>query len=125
MARVADLHMKWMKEPKYRKAYEALEEEFVLASAVIDARNRAGLTQQALAKKMGNDSARRCPAGKRARTSVAAHPRKARPRNQVASADSLRASTRNETPYASCQMKHARNWRRWRPCRTAGSGTGG
>ena len=30
-----------MKEPKYRKAYEALEEEFVLASAVIDARSSA------------------------------------------------------------------------------------
>ena len=53
MARVADLHKKWMKEPKYRKAYEALEEEFVLAAAVIDARNRAGLTQQELARKMG------------------------------------------------------------------------
>ena len=53
MPRVADLHKKWMKQPKYRKAYEALEEEFVLASAVIDARNRAGLTQKALAKKMG------------------------------------------------------------------------
>jgi hypothetical protein len=26
MARIADLHKKWMKEPKYRKAYEALEE---------------------------------------------------------------------------------------------------
>ncbi len=47
MARITDLHKKWMKEPKYRKAYEALEEEFALASAVIDARNRAGLTQQA------------------------------------------------------------------------------
>lgn len=53
MARITDLHRKWMKEPKYRKAYEALEEEFVLASAVIDARNRAGLTQQELARKMG------------------------------------------------------------------------
>ena len=53
MARVSDLHKKWMKEPKYRKAYEALEEEFVLASAVIDARTRAGLTQQELARKMG------------------------------------------------------------------------
>jgi transcriptional regulator with XRE-family HTH domain len=42
-----------MKEPKYRKAYEAVEEEFTLASAVIAARNRAGLTQQALARKMG------------------------------------------------------------------------
>jgi transcriptional regulator with XRE-family HTH domain len=53
MARVSDLHKKWMKKPKYRKAYEALEEEFVLASAVIDARTRAGLTQQELARKMG------------------------------------------------------------------------
>ncbi len=35
------------------KAYEALEEEFVLASAVIDVRNRAGLTQAELARKMG------------------------------------------------------------------------
>lgn len=53
MARITDLHKKWMKEPKYRKAYAALEEEFVLASAVMDARNRAGLTQEALARKMG------------------------------------------------------------------------
>ena len=53
MARIADLHTKWLKEPKYRKEYEALGQEFALASAVIDARNRAGLTQQALARKMG------------------------------------------------------------------------
>ena len=53
MARISDLHKKWMKEPKYRKAYEALEEEFVLASAAMDARNGAGLTQAALARKMG------------------------------------------------------------------------
>src|SRR5437870_5846304 len=53
MARITDLHKKWMKEPKYRKAYEVLEEEFALASAVIAARNRADLTQQELARKMG------------------------------------------------------------------------
>ncbi len=53
MARITDRHKKWLKKPKYRKAYEALEEEFVLASAVMAARNRAGLTQQALARKMG------------------------------------------------------------------------
>jgi transcriptional regulator with XRE-family HTH domain len=53
MARISDMHRKWMKEPKYRKAYEALEREFVLASAVIDARSRAGLTQQDLATRMG------------------------------------------------------------------------
>jgi transcriptional regulator with XRE-family HTH domain len=53
MARVVEMHKQWMKEPKYRKAYEALEEEFVLASAVIDLRTRAGLTQEELARKMG------------------------------------------------------------------------
>ena len=53
MARISDMHKKWMKEPKYRKAYEALEEGFVLASAVMDVRNRAGLTQAHLARKMG------------------------------------------------------------------------
>jgi len=53
MARISDMHKKWMKERKYRKAYAALEEEFVLASAVMDVRNRAGLTQEELARKMG------------------------------------------------------------------------
>jgi transcriptional regulator with XRE-family HTH domain len=53
MARISDLHKKWMKEPRYRKAYAALEEEFALASAAMDVRNRAGLTQGALARKMG------------------------------------------------------------------------
>jgi hypothetical protein len=40
------MHKKWMKEPKYRKAYEALEEQFVMASAVTDVRNRASLSQE-------------------------------------------------------------------------------
>jgi ribosome-binding protein aMBF1 (putative translation factor) len=53
MARVTDLHKRWMKQAKYRKEYDALEKEFVLASAVIEARNRAGLSQRALARKMG------------------------------------------------------------------------
>jgi transcriptional regulator with XRE-family HTH domain len=53
MARITELHKKWIKEPKYRLAYEALEEEFALASTLIEARNRAGLTQQELAQKMG------------------------------------------------------------------------
>jgi DNA-binding XRE family transcriptional regulator len=47
------MHERWMKEPRYRKAYAALEEEFALASAAMDVRNRAGLTQEALARKMG------------------------------------------------------------------------
>lgn len=53
MTRISDMHKKWMKEPKYRRAYEGLEEEFAIASAAIDVRNRAGLTQEELARKMG------------------------------------------------------------------------
>ena len=52
MARISEMHKRWMKEPKYRKAYEALEDEFAVAKAVIAARNRAGLTQMELARKM-------------------------------------------------------------------------
>lgn len=53
MARILDMHKKWMNDPSYREAYDALEGEFTLAAAVIDARNRAGLTQQQLAQRMG------------------------------------------------------------------------
>ena len=53
MARISDLHKRWMKDQRYRKVYVALEEEFALASAVIEARSRVGLTQQELARKMG------------------------------------------------------------------------
>ncbi len=53
MARISELHQKWMKEPKYRKAYADMEDEFALAKAVISARSRAGLTQTELARKMG------------------------------------------------------------------------
>jgi ribosome-binding protein aMBF1 (putative translation factor) len=53
MARVTEMHRKWLKEPKYKKDYDALEEEFVLAGAVMDVRNRAGLTQEELARRMG------------------------------------------------------------------------
>lgn len=35
MARITEMHKRWMKEPKYRKAYEALEDEFAVAKAVI------------------------------------------------------------------------------------------
>ncbi len=53
MARISDMHKRWMKGPEYRKAYEALEGEFDLAKSVIEARNRVGLTQAELARKMG------------------------------------------------------------------------
>ena len=49
---VDDLREKWMKNPKYRREYEALEEEFSLAAALIEARARAGLTQEQVAQRM-------------------------------------------------------------------------
>ena len=43
----------WRKDPAYVREYEALEQEFALARAVIGARARAGLTQAELAERMG------------------------------------------------------------------------
>ena len=43
----------WRKDPEFVKEYEALEDEFALASALIDARASANLTQEELAKRMG------------------------------------------------------------------------
>ncbi len=43
----------WRKDPAFREAYEALENEFALAAQVIEARARAGLTQAELAERMG------------------------------------------------------------------------
>jgi len=51
--RLAEQRAKWMRhDPEYRAEYEALEEEFTLASALIEARSRAGLTQEELAHRM-------------------------------------------------------------------------
>ncbi len=50
--RVDELQKEWMKRPAYRREYEALEEEFSLTAALIEARARAGLTQQEVAKRM-------------------------------------------------------------------------
>ena len=52
MTKVRDLYQKWMKNKEYRKAYEELAPEFELARAVIQARARAGLTQEQLARRM-------------------------------------------------------------------------
>ena len=52
MTKITDLHKKWMKDPEYRKEYDALEEEFALAAEVAKARSRAGLSQAELARRM-------------------------------------------------------------------------
>jgi ribosome-binding protein aMBF1 (putative translation factor) len=51
--RVDELHRRWLKQrPGYAKAYADLEDGFKLASQLIGARGRAGLTQEQLAKRM-------------------------------------------------------------------------
>lgn len=52
MIKFDDLHKKWMKQPGYRKEYDALEEEFALIAEIAKARLRAGLSQAQLAERM-------------------------------------------------------------------------
>ena len=52
MTKISDLHKKWMKDPDYRNEYDAVEEDFTLAAEVAKARNRAGLSQAELARRM-------------------------------------------------------------------------
>jgi len=41
---------KWHEDPAYRAAYEAMEEEFALASALIKARSKASVSQKKAAR---------------------------------------------------------------------------
>ena len=52
MTKLSDLHQGWMKDPAYADAYQELQDEFSVASALISARSRAHLTQEDVAKRM-------------------------------------------------------------------------
>jgi ribosome-binding protein aMBF1 (putative translation factor) len=52
MIPVEESFAEWRKDPNYVDAYDAPEDEFSLAAALIEARARAGLTQQQLADRM-------------------------------------------------------------------------
>ena len=54
---VEEAAKRWMKNPEFRAAYDALEEEFALASALIKARGDADMTQEDVAKAMGTTQA--------------------------------------------------------------------
>ena len=47
-----ELKKRWMKAPEFAVEYEALAPEFVVATALIRARTRAGMTQKDVAAKM-------------------------------------------------------------------------
>jgi ribosome-binding protein aMBF1 (putative translation factor) len=49
---VSEAFEEWRKDPEYVTAYDALEEEFALASALIDARAKANMTQEQVAERM-------------------------------------------------------------------------
>ena len=54
---VDEAFKEWRKDPEYVAAYDALEEEFALASALIKARGDADMTQEEVASAMGTTQA--------------------------------------------------------------------
>ncbi len=50
---VEDAAKEWFKNPAFVEAYDALEEEFSLAEALIKARAQAHMTQEQVAEAMG------------------------------------------------------------------------
>ncbi len=53
MRSVEDWKREKLKDPAFKKSYDALKEEFALASELIGARARAKLSQEEVARRMG------------------------------------------------------------------------
>jgi transcriptional regulator with XRE-family HTH domain len=54
---VEEAFREWRKDPKFVAAYDALEDEFAVASALIKARGDAAMTQEQVARAMGTTQA--------------------------------------------------------------------
>jgi ribosome-binding protein aMBF1 (putative translation factor) len=54
---VEEAAKEWMKDPEFVAAYDALEDEFAIASALIKARGDADMTQEQVAAAMGTSQA--------------------------------------------------------------------
>jgi ribosome-binding protein aMBF1 (putative translation factor) len=54
---VEEAFAEWRKDPEFVAEYDALEEEFTLADALIRARGHADMTQEQVAEKMGTTQA--------------------------------------------------------------------
>ena len=50
---VRDVMDEWLKDPEHKATYDALEDEFALAGALIEARSKADMTQEQVAAAMG------------------------------------------------------------------------
>ena len=57
MTSLKELKKRWMEDPEFKAEYDALEEEFAVAAALIDARTKAHMTQEDVAKAMGTTQA--------------------------------------------------------------------
>ncbi len=49
----SEIKEKWMRDPKFKKAYDDLEVEFALHSLMIECRLKKGMTQKKLAELVG------------------------------------------------------------------------
>ena len=49
----SEIKRKWLSDPRVRKEYESLKEEFQIAEEIIRARAKARMTQAELAEKIG------------------------------------------------------------------------
>lgn len=54
---VEEAAKEWMNHPEFRAAYDALEDEFALVAALIEARAKADMTQEQVAAAMGTTQA--------------------------------------------------------------------
>src|SRR5216684_2256106 len=54
---VEEVAKEWMKDPEFVAAYDALEDEFAVAAALIKARGEADMTQEQVARAMGTTQA--------------------------------------------------------------------
>ena len=54
---VEEAAREWMRDPEFRAAYDALEDEFALATALIRARGEADMTQEEVARAVGTTPA--------------------------------------------------------------------
>ncbi|UAA39136.1 helix-turn-helix transcriptional regulator [Paraneptunicella aestuarii] len=52
MTRITELHKEWLKDDEYKQEYNKLEAEFNLAKVLIQAREKSGLSQSEIAKRM-------------------------------------------------------------------------
>ena len=53
MTKFNDFLNEQLKDPEFKKEYDALEPEFSIIQAIIDARKNSGMTQKDLAEKTG------------------------------------------------------------------------